>query len=656
MLNFKCSLKTKLVATLLLVALVPTILIGLVSIYKNVTETKRIAGENNRLIAHQIAEELFTLLNVSKSLSETIALIPIVQSMDGAIITPLLINVQKSNQHIEFLSVINQNGMQISRNSGSLADRSDREYFKQAMQGKTYVSESRISGVTNAPVVTIAVPIKNTLGKIVGVFTADVSLKSIAEIAQNLHIGKTGYVDVVDQEGTVIANPDHERVLQRQNLANIDYIQRVLKGESFFAEEISSIGNSSIIATSSVPEYKWGVIVQQDRDEVLDIAKQIAITVGIISIVTITLVLITAFLVVRGITEPLGKFSIVATAVKSGDLTKRVQTKADKEINDLVEGFNEMIDSLRKIIFEVITASQSMASASQQLASSAEEVGQASQEVALSIQNVALHVEKQSSLTQQSTRVISLMNESIAETSKSVNRASQISINGGNLASAGVSKIQEAVYIMKQIQQNTDNVTYTINNLGNKSRQVGCIVNIITGIAQQTNLLALNAAIEAARAGEQGRGFAVVAEEVRKLAEQSATASGEIATIILDIQAEIEVAIKVAQTGSAGVVTGVENVELSGVAFKEIFSAIHDITDIISDVMGELEKQEESNTKVAAFLADIAAATEYSASSAQQISSSSEEQTASITEISQASAQLANLANELQQVVKKFNV
>jgi methyl-accepting chemotaxis protein len=655
-LKFKFSLKTKLVATLLLFALLPTILIGLVSIYKNITVTKRIAGENNRLIAHQVAEELFTLLNVSKSLSETIALIPIVQSMDGAIITPLLINVQKNNQHIEFLSVINQNGMQISRNSGSLADRSDREYFKQAMQGKTYVSESRISGVTNAPVVTIAVPIKNIAGKIVGVFTADVSLKSIAEIAQNLHIGETGYIDIVDQEGTVIANPDQERVLQRQSIATIGYVQRVLQGESFFVEEISTKGNTSIIATSPVPEYKWGVIVQQDADEVLGIAKQIAVTVVIISVFTIALVLATAFLVVRGITRPLDKLIAVATAVTSGDLTKRVQIKADKEMNDLAEGFNAMIDSLRKIIYQVITASQSIASASQQLASSAADVGQASQEVALSIQNVALHVEKQSSLTQQGTKAINRMTESIAETSKSVNQASQISITGEQLANAGVSRIHEAVDIMNQIQQHTDNVTYTINNLGNKSRRVGHIVSVITGIAQQTNLLALNAAIEAARAGEQGRGFAVVAEEVRKLAEQSAIAAGEIATIILDIQAEIEGAIEVAQTGSTGVVTGVEIVELSGAAFREIFSAIHEIKNIISDVVGALGQQEQDNKKAAGYLEEIAAAAEHNASSAQQVSASSEEQTASTNEISQASTQLANLANELQEVVKQFSV
>jgi methyl-accepting chemotaxis protein len=655
MFNFKCSLKAKLIVILLLLALLPGIVIGLVSIYKNITVTKTVAGENNKLIANQIARELVMLLNVSKSLSETIALMPAVQGMDGAAIASLLVTVQKNNQHIEFMSVINESGMQIARNTGNLEMRSDRDYYKQAMQGKTYVSESRISGVTNAPVVTIAVPIKNT-GRVVGVLTADVSLRSISEIAQNLHIGKTGYIDVVDNEGTVIATPDQERVLQRKSLASVNYIQRVLQGESFFVEEISSKGNDSIIAASPVPGYKWGVIVQQDKEEVLDIAREIAMTVSIIALFAMVMALAAALFVVRSISAPLDKLMIVAAAVTNGDLTKHVQVTADKEMNELAAGFNTMIDSLRRIIFQVITASQSMASASQQLASSAEEVGQASQEVSSAIQNVSLHIEKQSSLTQQGRGAIDSMTDSITETCKSVNQVSHIAATGEELANNGVLKMQQAVHVMNQIQQDTDKVTYSINNLGNKSQKVGHIVSVITGIAQQTNLLALNAAIEAARAGEQGRGFSVVAEEVRKLAEQSAKAAGEIAAIILDIQAEIKGAIEVVQTSSSGVVTGVQIVEISGDAFGRIFSTIHEINEILSNTVGALGQQELDNKKVAGYLEEIAAAADYNSSSSQQVSASSEEQTASTNDISQSSAQLAILANELQQVVKQFSV
>jgi methyl-accepting chemotaxis protein len=654
--NLKYSFKTKLIVILLLLALLPGMVIGLVSIYKNITVTKAVAGENNRLIAQQIARELVTLLDVSKSLTETIALSPIVQAMDGTAITPLLVTVQKNNHHIEFLSVINESGMQIARNTGKLENRSDRDYYKKAMQGKTYVSESRISGVTNAPAVTIAVPIKNTIGRVVGVLTADVSLRSISEIAQNLHIGKSGYIDVVDNEGTVVANPDQERVLQRQSLASVNYVQRVLQDESFSLEGISSNGKESIIATSPVPGYKWGVIVQQDKEEVLDIAKEITITVGIIALFAVVVALIVALFVVHSISVPLDKLTLIAAAVTTGNLTKYVQITADKEMNELAASFNIMIDSLRRIIFKVITASQLMASSSQQLAASAEEVGQASQEVSAAMQNVAIHIDKQSSLTQQGRGVIDHMTVSIAETCKSVNQVSQIAITGEDLANNGVQRMQQAVNIMNQIQQDTDEVTCTINNLGNKSRQVGHIVNVITGIAQQTNLLALNAAIEAARAGEQGRGFSVVAEEVRKLAEQSAIAAGEIATIILDIQAEIERAMEAAQTSSSGVVTGVEIVEISGVAFGKIFSTIHEINEVLSTTIGALGQQEEDNKKVTGYLKEIAAAAAYNASTTQQVSASSEEQAASTSEISQSSTQLANLANELQQVVGQFSV
>lgn len=155
--------------------------------------------------------------------------------------------------------------------------------------------------------------------------------------------------------------------------------------------------------------------------------------------------------------------------------------------------------------------------------------------------------------------------------------------------------------------------------LGNQSKEIGQIVNTISDIAGQTNLLALNAAIEAARAGEQGKGFAVVADEVRKLAEQSQMAAKQIADLIAQIQSQPNSAVQAMNEGSAEVKIGTEVVDTAG----------HTFTDIISR--------------------DTAA-------QAETVSAVTEEQSAAMDEITTSSEALANMAEDLSEVVSKFKL
>jgi methyl-accepting chemotaxis protein len=119
----------------------------------------------------------------------------------------------------------------------------------------------------------------------------------------------------------------------------------------------------------------------------------------------------------------------------------------------------------------------------------------------------------------------------------------------------------QATEEMASVRSASPEATNAIRQLGDKSQEIGGIVDAIGGIAEQTNLLALNAAIEAARAGDQGRGFAVVADEVRKLAEESQQAAASISSLIREIQAETGRAVTVVEDGAARTAQGAATVD-----------------------------------------------------------------------------------------------
>ena len=209
---------------------------------------------------------------------------------------------------------------------------------------------------------------------------------------------------------------------------------------------------------------------------------------------------------------------------------------------------------------------------------------------------------------------------------------------------------------MANIEKAVDDSANLVGKLGERSQEIGTIVDTISGIAGQTNLLALNAAIEAARAGEQGRGFAVVAEEVRKLAEQSQDAAKQIAELIGAIQNDTNQAVDAMNEGTREVRKGTEVVTSAGQAFGQIVNLVDRVSDQVSDISAAIEQMAAGSQHIVASTKNIDAASKEASAHTQTVSAATEEQLASMEEIASSSQALANLAQELQTEVAKFRV
>jgi len=209
---------------------------------------------------------------------------------------------------------------------------------------------------------------------------------------------------------------------------------------------------------------------------------------------------------------------------------------------------------------------------------------------------------------------------------------------------------------MQSINQTVKHSSLLVRKLGDRSMEIGQIIETISAIANQTNLLALNAAIEAARAGEQGRGFSVVAEEVRKLAEESQASAKQIATLIGAIQTETTQAVSAMEAGNKEVQTGSEVVVSAGQSFTNIVQRVNEVSEQVQGISATMQRLADGGQNIVNSVSQVEVVTKTTVSQTQRVSASTQEQSAAMEEIASNSQGLAKMAEKLKDIVRAFTV
>jgi methyl-accepting chemotaxis protein len=288
------------------------------------------------------------------------------------------------------------------------------------------------------------------------------------------------------------------------------------------------------------------------------------------------------------------------------------------------------------------------------LSTAAEEMNAASQEITSTVQQISRGMETQASRTSETSEVMSTMSANVKQMAEKSAAVAEASAQAWESALKGGDAVKDAVKKINEIAANAGESARTVEGLGRTSKKIGQVVQIITGIADQTNLLALNAAIEAARAGEAGRGFAVVAEEVRKLAEGSAKAAGEINKLVREIQSETDRAVARMGEGASELKEGREVVHGAGAALEEIIRVVKKVDELAKDIFQLTQKQAQGTDQVFKAVEEIASVAEETAAGTEEASASTEEQTASMEEMVTAARELADTAEQLGLLVQRF--
>ena len=293
-----------------------------------------------------------------------------------------------------------------------------------------------------------------------------------------------------------------------------------------------------------------------------------------------------ALFTTRGIVRPLTEAVGIANSLAAGDLTVNVEVKSKDETGQLLEALRNMVEKLKQVVGEVMSASDNVASGSQELSATAQQMSQGATEQAASAEEISSSMEEMASSIRQNT-------DNAMQTEK-------ISIKSSVDAKEGGKAVIETVAAMKEIATK---------------------ISIIEEIARQTNLLALNAAIEAARAGEHGKGFAVVASEVRKLAERSQSAAGEISGL---------------STRSVAVA------EQAGEMLTKMVPDIQKTAELVQEITASSKEQDIGAEQINKAIQQLDQVIQQNASASEEMASTSEE--------------LSSQAEQLQDSISFFNI
>lgn len=397
--------------------------------------------------------------------------------------------------------------------------------------------------------------------------------------------------------------------------------------------------------------------VQELGNDILKKGKATELSNLVISIIVliagITIALVVARIIVKPILEVVQRLQIVA----DGDFTgEEMVTKSKDEVGTLIITMNKMVSGLREVIQQVRFTSEQVAASSEELTASAEQTSTATEQISVAIQEVSEGSSQQVSTVRKTSDIVLEISKGMEQVATSIQSVAELTVESNDKSTAGNLVVNRTIEQMNSVQNQVADTSSVINALGVKSNEIGQIVQLITQIANQTNLLALNAAIEAARAGEHGRGFAVVADEVRKLAEQSGLAAGQISGLVGQIQEESLKAVESMELGTSAVVDGIDMVRQTGDAFKDIIKMIEVISSQSQEVSAIVEQVNAGSAGMVQMIEDVANISEQSAGNSQNVAASAEEQLASMEEIATSATSLSEMAEYLQNLVRKFKV
>lgn len=378
----------------------------------------------------------------------------------------------------------------------------------------------------------------------------------------------------------------------------------------------------------------------------------ILVSIGAVLLISILVAFIGTF-----ITRNIKKLKAFGTALGNGDLTYKININSKDEIGELAVSLNKAADNTQKMTMEIVSSAEELGAASQELTATIEEIAakmnyinQSSAQISEGMETLSATTEEVNASAEEIAVATGALSKKAADTS---NSSELIKLRAVEIKGKGQHSIENATAVYEEKQKR---ILKAIED-GSIVEDVKIMADSIANIASQTNLLALNAAIEAARAGDAGKGFAVVADEVRKLAEQSAQAVINIQNTVSMVQEAFnnlsDNAKEVLSFIESGVMSDYKLLVETGIHYEKDAELINGVSQ---DIAASTKAMSETISQVTMAISSVAATAESTAENSGEIMANIQETSIAIDEISKSAMNQAELAEKLNQVVRKFKI
>ena len=358
----------------------------------------------------------------------------------------------------------------------------------------------------------------------------------------------------------------------------------------------------------------------------------------------------------NGIGSTISNVTYQLRKVAKGDLTVAVETKRKDEFKLLTEGITDMISNMKMLIQNVNNMSKELTEAATFVSDSSSTFMQTSQDIQYAISDIESGVNQLDIDSADCLSQMDSLSGKISTVSTNTNEISVLTTKTNTSIRNGMNSMEGLNESALATSQITTKVIVAIEQLEQRSRSIGHIVDAINEIAEETNLLSLNASIEAARAGEAGRGFSVVAEQIRKLADQSLNSAKEINKIIEQMIEQTHDVVETAKQAESIVDTQKDVVTTTTSAFNEMSEQITNLVSSLSTITSDVNSMGVSRDTTLSAIESISAISEETSAASSNVASTAITQLNSVKKLDEAASNLAKRAEELTELLKQFTL
>ncbi len=455
----------------------------------------------------------------------------------------------------------------------------------------------------------------------------DIKAEAIGEFIEGINLGEGSIVGLVTKNGRelVCRNAGEDAENSKEGAVQ----ESLFFNQSFFpaadAEELS--GSMEVDYNGEQYMFFYGrseasgctICALVPTEIIIGQAEAIkSITVALVIVACIVVVTI-GILIVIGIQKNMKRIAGALEEVAGGDLTVRARAKGHDEFKNLAGSANDMIVNTKKLVNKVNAATVQLEASAKDVTQVSDVINSHSEEITQEINGISETMTQQTANVQECVAKTDILSEEMQEVSRVVEQVEKLVAETEDIIGQGMEIVRLLGEKARQTTEITEKVGNSIDSLRRESETINGFVGTITDISEQTNLLSLNASIEAARAGDAGRGFAVVAEEIRKLADDSAVAAGEIRNNVSVISTQTMNSVQSAKEAQAMVSSQTEAVEQAVSVFNEIEERMRKLVDGLNAIVMSTEKADAERVDTVTAIRQISNSIEETANSAMNV-------------------------------------